>query len=106
MPPINPRVRPVCDSLQFNLKGMTQEQVSAFLASCKRRGMGVGLFGSRENARNFENWKYAPSAVPLPFTKELIAAAIDVRLPAEFEDEDFPKMAAVLLAAVDDALAA
>jgi dTDP-4-amino-4,6-dideoxygalactose transaminase len=106
VPGINPRVRPVCDSLQFNLKGMTQEQVSAFLASCKRRGMGVGLFGSRENARNFENWKYAPSAVPLPFTKELIAAAIDVRLPAEFEDEDFPKMAAVLLAAVDDALAA
>ena len=75
---------------------MTQEQVSAFLASCKRRGMGVGLFGSRENARNFENWKYAPSAVPLPFTKELIAAAIDVRLPAEFEDEDFPHLAKVI----------
>jgi len=27
-----------------------------------------------------------------------------VRLPAEFEDSDFPKMAAVILAAVDDAL--
>jgi hypothetical protein len=29
-----------------------------------------------------------------------------VRLPAEFDDSDFPKMAAVILAAVDDALEA
>ena len=29
-----------------------------------------------------------------------------VRLPAEFDDSDFPKMAAVLLAAVEDALEA
>jgi len=105
IPAINPRVRPVCDSLQFNLQGMTQEQVSAFLASCKRRGMPVGLFGSKENARNYVNWQYAPAEGPLPFTEKLIAAAIDVRLPAEFEDDDFPKMAAVLLAAIDDAVA-
>jgi len=105
VPAINSRVRPVCDSLQFNLKGMTREQVESFLAACKRRGMGVGLFGSLENARNYENWRYAPAAAPLPFTKQLIAAAIDVRLPAEFEDDDFAQMAAVLLAAVDDVMA-
>merc|ERR1719498_616576 len=98
IPAINERVRPVCDSLQFNLLGMTREQVDGFLASCKRRGMPVGLFGSKENARNYENWRYSPAAEPLPFTKNLIAAAIDVRLPAEFEDEDFAQMAKVLLA--------
>jgi len=106
IPAINPRVRPVSDSLQFNLQNMSPAQVDAFLSSCKRRGMPVGLFGSKENARNYENWQYSPAAAPLPNTKRLIAAAIDVRLPAEFEDSDFPKMAAVLLAAVDDALEA
>jgi len=85
---------------------MSPAQVDAFLAACKRRGMPVGLFGSKENARNYENWRYSPAAAPLPFTKSLIAAAIDVRLPAEFDDSDFPKMAAVLLAAVEDALEA
>merc|ERR1719469_521773 len=84
IPAINPRVSPVSDSLQFNLQDMSPAQVDAFLAACKRRGMPVGLFGSKENARNYENWRYSPAAAPLPFTKALIAAAIDVRLPAEF----------------------
>ena len=106
IPAINPRVTPVSDSLQFNLQDMSPAQVDAFLAACKRRGMPVGLFGSKENARNYENWQYSPAAGPLPNTKRLIAAAIDVRLPAEFDDSDFPKMAAVILAAVDDALEA
>jgi len=106
VPALSPRVRPVCDSLQFNLQGFTEAQVGAFLDSCKARGMPVGLFGSTENARNYKNWKYSPAAGPLPKTKALIAAAIDVRLPAEFADEDFEQMAKVLLAAVDDAVAA
>lgn len=105
VPPISPRVRPVCDSLQFNLLNFSEEQVDEFLASCKRRGMPVGLFGSKENARNFVNWKYSPHAEPLPRTAALIAAAIDVRLPLQFEDEDFDAMADVLLAAIDDAVA-
>ena len=150
VPALSPRVRPVCDSLQFNLLNFGEEQVRAalalrpsppiaprppapadalrtppshllpprpprhpvapaqvdeFLASCKRRGMPVGLFGSKENARNFVNWKYSPNAEPLPRTAALIAAAIDVRLPAEFEEEDFVQMAKVLLAAVEDAIA-
>ena len=104
VPPISPRVRPVCDSLQFNLRGMSEVQVDNFLAACKRRGMPVGLFGSKENARNYENWKYAPATAPLPRTKALIAAAVDVRLPLTFDDSDFVVMAAVLLAAVDDAM--
>jgi dTDP-4-amino-4,6-dideoxygalactose transaminase len=104
IPPISPRVRPVSDSLQINLLGMSQEQVSAFLAATKARGMPVGLFGSKENARNFRNWKYAPSEHELPETERMIAAAIDVRLPLVFEMEDFDQMAAVLLAAVEDVM--
>jgi len=105
VPPLSPRVRPVCDSVQFNLLGMSSEQVSAFLASSHRRGLPVGLFGAADNARNFRTWQYAPADRELPRTSAMIAAAIDVRLPLQFEDEDFDQMARVLLAAVDDAMA-
>jgi len=79
--------------------------VDSFLSNCKRRGMPVGLFGSKDNARNFRNWKYAPASQELPATERVIASAIDVRLPAAFEDEDFDVMADVLVAAADDTMA-
>jgi len=105
VPALDPRVRPVCDSLQFNLVNMDAAQVDSFLSNCKRRGMPVGLFGSKDNARNFRNWKYAPASQELPATERVIASAIDVRLPAAFEDEDFDVMADVLVAAADDTMA-
>jgi len=105
IPAINPRVRPVSDSLQFNLLDMSSEQVSMFLSHAKRRGMPVGLFGSPGNSRNFRTWQYAPTSAELPFTERLIAAAIDVRLPLTFDEADLDLMADVLLAAIDDTVA-
>jgi len=104
IPPIDERVRPVCDSLQINLRGMDAEQIDSFLANSKRRGLPVGLFGSKDNARNFRNWKYSPIATDVPFTEELIAAAIDVRLPLSFEMSEISQIGAVLLAALDDTM--
>ena len=105
IPPIDERVRPVSDSLQINLRGLSAAQLDAFLEHCKRRGMPVGLFGSADNARNFRNWQYSPIATDVERTEAMIAAAIDVRLPLSFEDEDFDLMAQVLLAALADTLA-
>jgi len=102
VPAINPRVRPVCDSLQFNLLGFSKVQVQSFLASCKRRGMPVGLFGSSDNARNFKNWRYSEVPSSLPATEALLNMAIDVRLPLSFEDEDLAQMGRVIIAAVED----
>jgi len=105
VPAINERVRPVSDSIQFNLRNLRPDQISSFLAHTKRRGMPLGLFGSKDNARNFRNWKYSPIATDVPNTEQLIAVAVDMRLPLSFEDEDFDLMADVVLAAVDDVLA-
>ena len=105
IPPIDERVRPVSDSVQINLRGISDEQVGTFLDACKARGMPVGLFGSVDNARNFRNWKYSPIATDVERTEEMIKAAIDVRLPLSFEDADFDLMGQVLLAALDDTLA-
>ena len=104
IPPISERVRPVSDSLQVNLRGMTPAQIDAFLGHTKRRGMPVGLFGSKDNARNFRNWQYSDIATDVDFTESMIAAAIDVRLPLSFSDEDIDQMGAVLLAAADDTM--
>jgi len=106
VPAISERVRPVCDSLQFNLKLPKAEDITSFLAHTKRRGMPLGLFGSKDNARNFRNWKYSPIATAVPNTEALIAAAVDVRLPLSFDDEDFDAMADVILASIDDVLEA
>jgi len=104
IPPIDERVRPVSDSLQIHLRGMTAEQVQAFLGNAKRRGMPVGLFGSSDNARNFRNWQYSDIATGVEHTEQMIAAAIDVRLPLTFPVEDLDQMAAVLIATLDDTL--
>ena len=66
--------------------------------------MPVGLFGSKDNARNFRNWQYSDIATDVDFTESMIAAAIDVRLPLSFSDEDIDQMGAVLLAAADDTM--
>lgn len=102
IPPYNERVRPVADSLQFNLLGFDDEGVQAFLANSKRRGLPVGLFGSKDNSRNHRTWQYAPTTVELPVTDALISAAIDVRLPLMFGEEDLDQMCDVLLAAMAD----
>jgi dTDP-4-amino-4,6-dideoxygalactose transaminase len=104
IPPIDARVRPVCDSLQINLRGMGEEDVSRFLEASKRRGLPVGLFGSKDNARNFRNWQYSPIATDVEFTERMIAAAIDVRLPLQFEGEEIKQIGRVLLAALDDTM--
>jgi len=104
IPPIDERVRPVSDSLQVHLRGMTEAQVDSFLGNSKRRGMPVGLFGSKDNARNYKNWQYSGIATDVAHTDQMIAACIDVRLPLSFSNEDIDLMADVLLAALDDTL--
>ena len=37
--------------------------------------MPVGLFGSKDNARNFRNWQYAPIATECDATEAMIACA-------------------------------
>jgi len=83
---------------------MGEEDVSRFLEASKRRGLPVGLFGSKDNARNFRNWQYSPIATDVEFTERMIACAIDVRLPLQFEDEEILQIGRVLLAALDDTM--
>mmetsp|Transcript_9670 Transcript_9670/g.31010 ORF Transcript_9670/g.31010 Transcript_9670/m.31010 type:complete len:450 (+) Transcript_9670:53-1402(+) len=92
-----PEVTPVADSLQFTVPdfGPADPRIDHFLQRCEARGLPVELFGAASNARNFENWKYAPLAV-LPQTKEVISKAFDVRLPLRFHDDELDLIVDIL----------
>ncbi|KAJ8609361.1 hypothetical protein CTAYLR_009306 [Chrysophaeum taylorii] len=88
-------VTPVADSLQFNVPKIKTENIDLFLSRCEARGLPVERFGAANNARNFENWKYAPLAT-LPQTKAIISKAFDVRLPLRFHKDELDLIADII----------
>jgi len=91
-----PQVRCVCDTIQFNLLDMSEDQIQAFLADSCAHGVQLSIFGAKENARNFHNWTYGPIPDDCQKTEGIIKVAVDCRLPMQFEDEDFDVMCQVI----------
>lgn len=98
VPPQHPKVDPCNDSIQFNLKGYSFEQVMQYVEDVKARGVPVAIFGAPDNARNYRTWHFLGELPELAQTDRVIKFAIDVRLPPAFEDEDFDLMTECLLA--------
>lgn len=95
----------VHDSFQFNLdKRFTPELLEAFLVECADHGLPVENFGHKSNARNFVNWGFAPAEDPLPLTAEMLSRACDVRMPLQWDNEDFEDMANVLCESMETVL--
>lgn len=112
-------VRPVHDELLFTLNdeplrqladaefgGDLDAAVAAFQDACAARGLVMNLFGSAINARNFANWRFAPTAAgvnePLPRTKVLIKRSFGVRLPMQWARAEIMAIADVLEWVCDD----
>ncbi|KUF11208.1 DegT/DnrJ/EryC1/StrS family aminotransferase [Pseudoponticoccus marisrubri] len=90
------------DSLQFNLDGLTEDEVTAFVAAAADEGVKVQVFGlSRDNARAFWNWKFLPEARDLPATRAMLMRACDTRLPARLTVAECDLVADALLRAMD-----
>ena len=89
------------DSLQFNLVGMSDAEVRAFVEAAEAAGVKVQVFGlSNDNARAFWNWQFMPEMPELPQTREMLMRACDTRLPARLTLQDCDAVADVLLTAV------
>lgn len=101
------QVSPVYDSVQFNIRGISEQQLDAFVAGCAARGVPVEVFGAKTNARYFRNWKYTEKSQQqfdsLPKTEHIIQWAGDLRLPLMFEEEDFKTMTTAVAEAMADA---
>ncbi|HCQ66009.1 MAG TPA: aminotransferase [Rhodobacteraceae bacterium] len=102
-PPLAPETR-APDSIQFNLSAMSDDEVHAFMAVARDRGVGVQVFGmSEDNARAFWNWQFLPEAPgALPRTRTMLARACDVRLPVRLKRPELDFIADVLIGAADD----
>jgi dTDP-4-amino-4,6-dideoxygalactose transaminase len=90
------------DSLQFNLRGMSDVEVEAFVQATEAAGVKVQAFGmSRDNARAFWNWTFIPDLPELPKTRAMLMRACDTRLPARLTADECEAVADVLLAAAE-----
>ena len=101
-----PEVRIVGDSVQFNLPGsLAPATLEAFVAGCKARGAPVEIFGAADNARNFQNWRFAAPAAGCERSLRILQYAADLRLPLTFDQADLDTAVDVVLFALDEALA-
>lgn len=103
--PLGPEQR-APDSIQFNLVGMSADQVTAFSAATAKAGVKVQIFGrSDDNARAFWNWQFIKDLPELPQTRAMLMQACDVRLPVRLSREELDVIAEILLEAVATTMA-
>jgi len=83
------QVKRAPDSLQFNLVGLTSEQVDQFVQQTSERGVSLQIFGRDDNSRYYKNWQYSFTETPsLEKTESIISSACDLRLPSSFDFDD------------------
>jgi dTDP-4-amino-4,6-dideoxygalactose transaminase/ubiquinone/menaquinone biosynthesis C-methylase UbiE len=83
------QVKRAPDSLQFNLLGLTSEQVDKFVEQTSERGIAIQIFGRADNSRYYKNWQYSFTEIPsLQKTESIICSACDLRLPSSFNFDD------------------
>lgn len=100
--PLAPETR-APDSIQFNLVGMSDDDVYAFIAAAKAQGISVQVFGhSQDNARAFWNWEFLPDPGPLPKTRAMLSRACDVRLPVQLNLTELDYIIQALLLSAQD----
>ncbi|MEQ6204189.1 aminotransferase class I/II-fold pyridoxal phosphate-dependent enzyme [Sulfitobacter sp. HNIBRBA2951] len=89
------------DSVQFNLRGMTDTQVDDFTGQAAASGLNVQVFGrSQDNARAFWNWHFLTENPDRPKTREMLNRACDVRLPSRLSLEECDAVAQTILDAL------
>lgn len=102
--PLTPETR-APDSLQFNLTGMSDADVHAFVSAAAAEGVKVQVFGmSSDNARAYWNWEFLPEKVELPQTRAMLMRACDTRLPARLTLQDCSQVADILVRTADNVM--
>ena len=95
----DPREYYVGSSIQFHLKGLSYNEMEAFLAQTGKQGVSIKWFGNKEPVgftSGYESWQYFGKLPDLPKTKQLLATLCDMRLPLTFTKEDCSLIAAVI----------
>lgn len=105
VPDALPPERRAPDSIQFNLIGLSDQQVQAFVKAAADDGIPVQIFGTtKDNARAFWNWQFLPEIPPLPRTRAMLMRACDVRLPTRLNRAELDYIAESIRRAAEIAL--
>ena len=89
------------DSIQFNLVGLNDEEVTQFAQDSATQGVKVQVFGlSADNARAFWNWQFIDDLPELPQTRAMLMKACDIRLPVRLTNLEIEAIGAVILQAL------
>jgi dTDP-4-amino-4,6-dideoxygalactose transaminase len=93
------------DSIQFNMVGMSDDDIRAFAEAAARRGVKVQVFGmSADNARAFWNWQFLGEVPELPQTRAMLMKACDTRLPARLTMPELEVIADALIGAAQEVM--
>merc|ERR1712151_1151613 len=101
-------VRPCLDSLQF-VADLPAQVRDAFIAKAKARGVPLGVFGAKGNARNFTAWEFLGAEhvkqgiASCSSTAAIVLMAYDVRIPPQFTIADTEAIADVLVVSLREA---
>ena len=102
IPPRHPKERPVLDTIQFTLVGLSEAERREFARVLQMEGIGLSIFGlDPDNARAFWNWKYLGEMPRLPGTEAMLKATCDLRLPATLSADEVAAIGDVILEALD-----
>jgi dTDP-4-amino-4,6-dideoxygalactose transaminase len=104
VPTSGPNVEDVGDHLNFTLKNVTEEENAKFREITTELGVNLGWFTSSVNARFHKNWeKYGTPKYDLPQTDKVLEYSYDMKMPPDFETEDFQHIGHVISYAVNKA---
>ncbi len=89
IPPVVDSVYKIFDSAQYNLVGLSKEQIDRFVELMEMENIGISVFGiGADNARCYWNWQYLEGEHNLPETRNILTAACDLKLPLYLEEDD------------------
>ena len=103
VPEFTPKVRPAADSIQFEMLGLSDEQMGLATKKLMAEGVKLGVFGmGSKNARCFWNWTFFERGEDCPKTRELLNRTADMRLRLHLSREDVETAGRKIVATLRD----
>ncbi len=89
----------VQSSIQFTVEGLDEAAFQRFMAGCRRRGVFLKWFGSREAVGYTslsEQWRFLKAAHTPPRTHDILDRLCDMRIPLSLSIADCDTIAAII----------
>lgn len=100
IPKFTEGMRPAADSIQWEFKDLSAEQIKDIKESLLEDGIKIEVF-TGSNARCFWNWTYFEHNEACSYTKELLQRTVDMRLRLHLSMDDIESIGEKVLNAIE-----